>query len=115
MFAIRDERYALYIAMLWPLRFTDYFYSEYVQQEDLMKAVRKVGEAKKHESQFFFCHSIDMPDPVFSQAGVYHLELHHYCIIGIFNRVSCRMLRGSSSPEDILLLQSFYTGLGEQT
>lgn len=31
MFAIRDER-------------------EYIQQEDLMKAARKVGEAKKHES-----------------------------------------------------------------
>lgn len=32
MFAIRDER-------------------EYVNQEDLTKAARKVGEAKKHESQ----------------------------------------------------------------
>ena len=34
MFAIRDDR-------------------EYVNQEDLTKAARKVGEAKKHESEFF--------------------------------------------------------------
>lgn len=34
MFAIRDDR-------------------EYVSQEDLIKAARKVGEAKKHESQCF--------------------------------------------------------------
>lgn len=33
MFAIRDDR-------------------EYVNQEDLTKAARKVGEAKKHESKF---------------------------------------------------------------
>lgn len=33
MFAIRDDR-------------------EYVNQEDLTKAARKVGEAKKHESRF---------------------------------------------------------------
>lgn len=33
MFAIRDDR-------------------EYVNQEDLTKAARKVGEAKKHESEF---------------------------------------------------------------
>lgn len=36
MFAIRDDR-------------------EYVNQEDLTKAARKVGEAKKHESEFNFC------------------------------------------------------------
>ena len=36
MFAIRDDR-------------------EYVNQEDLTKAARKVSEAKKHESKFFFC------------------------------------------------------------
>ena len=35
MFAIRDER-------------------EYVNQEDLTKAARKVGEAKKHESPFIY-------------------------------------------------------------
>lgn len=35
MFAIRDDR-------------------EYVNQEDLTKAARKVGEAKKHESEFGF-------------------------------------------------------------
>ena len=35
MFAIRDDR-------------------EYVNQEDLTKAARKVGEAKKHESEFTF-------------------------------------------------------------
>ena len=35
MFAIRDDR-------------------EYVNQEDLTKAARKVGEAKKHESEFYF-------------------------------------------------------------
>jgi 26S proteasome regulatory subunit T4 len=35
MFAIRDER-------------------EYIIQEDLSKAARKVGEAKKHESECMF-------------------------------------------------------------
>lgn len=35
MFAIRDDR-------------------EYVNQEDLTKAARKVGEAKKHESGLLF-------------------------------------------------------------
>lgn len=35
MFAIRDDR-------------------EYVNQEDLTKAARKVGEAKKHESEYIF-------------------------------------------------------------
>lgn len=27
------------------------FYREYINQEDLTKAARKVGEAKKHESE----------------------------------------------------------------
>jgi 26S proteasome regulatory subunit T4 len=35
MFAIRDDR-------------------EYVNQEDLTKAARKVGEAKKHEGEFLY-------------------------------------------------------------
>jgi hypothetical protein len=53
MFAIRDDRCvrspATYVLLLNPsLR------REYIQQEDLTKAARKVGEAKKHESKRTF-------------------------------------------------------------
>ena len=56
MFAIRDDR-------------------EYVNQEDLTKAARKVGEAKKHESEFFTftkCHYYPSDtEPYHSKDGVF--------------------------------------------
>ena len=42
MFAIRDDR-------------------EYVNQEDLTKAARKVGEAKKHESELSTFPNVNIP------------------------------------------------------
>lgn len=53
MFAIRDDR-------------------EYVNQEDLTKAARKVGEAKKHESRLLVSQNVTVPpDPgVHSKDGV---------------------------------------------
>ena len=54
MYAIRDDR-------------------EYVNQEDLTKAARKVGEAKKHESEFFYeSVTIALTDPevLHSENGV---------------------------------------------
>lgn len=48
MFAIRDDR-------------------EYVNQEDLTKAARKVGEAKKHESESMVLPTVTIrPDPRFT-------------------------------------------------
>ena len=49
MFAIRDDRFAS--ARPLPLCFTYLELREYVTQEDLTKAARKVSDAKKHESQ----------------------------------------------------------------
>ena len=51
MFAIRDDRYVFCLGSLyiWDANVSDY--SEYIIQEDLTKAARKVGEAKKHESK----------------------------------------------------------------
>ena len=50
MFAIREERFVTLIAVT-DLRSANFVCSEYVIQEDLTKAARKVGEAKKHESK----------------------------------------------------------------
>jgi 26S proteasome regulatory subunit T4 len=47
MFAIRDDR-------------------EYVNHEDLTKVARKVGEAKKHESEFYLSANITLSDRVSS-------------------------------------------------
>jgi 26S proteasome regulatory subunit T4 len=49
MFAIRDDRYAIAFVFL-PLHDWSSL-SEYIIQEDLAKAARKVGEAKKHETK----------------------------------------------------------------
>ena len=49
MFAIRDDRYVLLPRALH--RLTNEFSSEYIVQEDLTKAARKVSDAKKHESK----------------------------------------------------------------
>lgn len=50
MFAIRDDRYvSVLVASGSMLQLS--FSREYIQQEDLTKAARKVGEAKKHESK----------------------------------------------------------------
>jgi len=56
MFAIRDDR-------------------EYVNQEDLTKAARKVGEAKKHESELLAFANVTIPsDPeVHSKDGVLNI------------------------------------------
>ncbi len=35
----------------------EFICSEYIIQEDLTKAARKVGEAKKHESEYLFLQS----------------------------------------------------------
>ena len=51
MFAIRDDR-------------------EYVNQEDLTKAARKVGEAKRHESEFLILPSVTTYHP--SDPKAYH-------------------------------------------
>ena len=50
MFAIRDDRYVGTRGKLIHA-LTRSLCREYVQQEDLTKAARKVGEAKKHESK----------------------------------------------------------------
>ena len=67
MFAIRDDR-------------------EYVNQEDLTKAARKVGEAKKHESEFLPGVSIALTDPevLHSENGVLDITFSshiHTCSI----------------------------------
>jgi hypothetical protein len=50
MFAIRDDRFVLSATLL--TKVVTYFARrEYVNQEDLTKAARKVSEAKKHESK----------------------------------------------------------------
>ena len=51
MFAIRDDRYVQLLSWKDP-RSNIFAYREYIQQEDLTKAARKVGEAKKHESKY---------------------------------------------------------------
>lgn len=51
MFAIRDDRSASIILAV-TIALTSAETREYINQEDLTKAARKVGEAKKHESQF---------------------------------------------------------------
>lgn len=55
MFAIREDRYVAYllhglIGESVQLNLI-VFYSDYVTQDDLNKAARKVGESKKHESE----------------------------------------------------------------
>lgn len=51
MFAIRDDRYVI---PRWGASLIDHdFTSEYIVQEDLTKAARKVSDAKKHESTYF--------------------------------------------------------------
>ena len=50
MFAIRDDRCAD-IASLRRSLVDTFLDREYIIQEDLTKAARKVGEAKKHESE----------------------------------------------------------------
>ncbi len=56
MFAIRDDRYGRCLSdeQSLPLTFFNYRRREYIQQEDLTKAARKVAEAKKHESKHAF-------------------------------------------------------------
>lgn len=49
MFAIRDDRFVLPHSLL-DMSF-NFACREYVNQEDLTKAARKVSEAKKHESK----------------------------------------------------------------
>ena len=49
MFAIRDDR-LVPIASTRAIALTTSETREYINQEDLTKAARKVGEAKKHES-----------------------------------------------------------------
>lgn len=51
MFAIRDDRYAHFHLTSRISSAHLFFPREYIQQEDLTKAARKVGEAKKHESK----------------------------------------------------------------
>ena len=50
---------------------------EYVNQEDLTKAARKVGEVKKHGSEFFTftkCHYYPSdPEPHYSKDGVFNV------------------------------------------
>lgn len=60
MFAIRDDR-------------------EYIQQEDLTKAARKVSEAKKHESQSFNFSSVHLLQSLNvrftdSQDGIFYVD-----------------------------------------
>jgi len=58
MFAIRDDRFVLRTTLLTKF-FVYLVYREYVNQEDLTKAARKVSEAKKHESKSMrFSHRI---------------------------------------------------------
>ena len=58
MFAIRDDRYVL--QLLWGSDVSlTYHRREYIIQEDLTKAARKVGEAKKHESESQIYHIVD--------------------------------------------------------
>jgi ribosomal protein S12 methylthiotransferase accessory factor YcaO len=52
MFAIRDDRSVL-VTRSENTR-SNQFHREYINQEDLTKAARKVGEAKKHESKTIF-------------------------------------------------------------
>jgi 26S proteasome regulatory subunit T4 len=65
MFAIRDDR-------------------EFVNQEDLTKAARKVGEAKKHESKHNSCliHRVSL---IFScsQDGIHHVDALYFCIFTV--------------------------------
>jgi hypothetical protein len=60
MFAIRDDR-------------------EYVSQEDLTKAARKVGEAKKHESEdcLTTSNSFDALQRFDSQDGIFDVDSLH--------------------------------------
>lgn len=51
MFAIRDDRYGLHYCCARACLTLFHTGREYIQQEDLTKAARKVGEAKKHESK----------------------------------------------------------------
>ena len=72
--------------------------SEYIIQEDLTKAARKVGEAKKHESKFTrsrrFRLVADTAD-FLSQAGVF----------GIADRPDCVMYSTSRSVTRTLSLE----------
>lgn len=52
MFAIREDRLVSIIVSLPITAVTFPENREYITQEDLTKAARKVGEAKKHESSF---------------------------------------------------------------
>jgi hypothetical protein len=53
MFAIRDDRYGFFFPLCCAVSVSHVSTTdrEYIQQEDLTKAARKVGEAKKHESK----------------------------------------------------------------
>ena len=53
MFAIRDDRYESPFPDARRVGLSPFYAGrEYIQQEDLTKAARKVGEAKKHESKW---------------------------------------------------------------
>ena len=69
---MRDDRSASVV-----LRRTFHSYSfrrEYITQEDLTKAARKVGEAKKHESKFHDHNGVRcVNDDSCSKNGVFHV------------------------------------------
>jgi SpoVK/Ycf46/Vps4 family AAA+-type ATPase len=81
MFAIRDDRYQSLSSDEQNLPAHLYFLPrrEYIQQEDLTKAARKVGEAKKHESK----HA--RPPREFCTATSFLISCHHYSQTGCFS------------------------------
>ena len=54
---------------------------DYVNQEDLMKAARKVGDAKKHECTFTHCSRNSPSDPPHSKTRVLGLIMSNASVI----------------------------------
>jgi hypothetical protein len=82
MFAIRDDRYESLSSDEQNLLLTFFFSPgrEYIQQEDLTKAARKVGEAKKHESK----HARPPPGS-FVRRTLFLISCHHYSQTGCYS------------------------------
>lgn len=59
-------------------------HSEYVNQEDLTKAARKVSDAKKHESKPTYQLYLPLADMYDSKVGVYRLDAS-FCVFYFIN------------------------------
>ena len=94
MFAIRDDRS---VSQLLNLHYMllNFVCREYVNQEGLTKAARKVGEAKKHESKLNGTSTLEWPLTFYShsQDGVFHIDTISLSPIVIYHVVHSRGIK----------------------